>query len=125
MNEKLFGYRIKQSLNRGLDFDAKTLASLKSMRFQALEKHDTANRLWVLSPAGRITGQVWGPWDIAKQFFLPILILVVGLTAVNHWYQTQIQQEIVEIDAQVLTGDLPLDAYLDRGFAAWLKQSSE
>jgi len=24
----------------------------------------------------------------------------------------------------VLTGDLPLDAYLDKGFDAWLKRSS-
>ena len=125
MNEKLFGYRIKQTLNRCLDFDAKTLGRLKSARLQALEKHDSVNRLWVLSPAGRITGLVWNPWNIAKQFFLPILILVLGLTAVHHWYQTQIQLEIVEIDAEVLTGDLPLDAYLDRGFAAWLKRSSE
>ena len=27
-------------------------------------------------------------------------------------------------DAAVLTGDLPLDAYLDKGFDAWLKRSS-
>jgi hypothetical protein len=25
----------------------------------------------------------------------------------------------------VLTGDLPLDAYLDKGFDAWLKRSSQ
>jgi hypothetical protein len=56
---------------------------------------------------------------------LPLLMLVLGLLASNQWYQSQLQAEIIEIDTEVLTGELPLDAYLDRGFDAWLKRSSE
>ncbi len=32
--------------------------------------------------------------------------------------------DVEELDAQLLTGDLPIDAYLDRGFEAWLKKVS-
>jgi hypothetical protein len=39
-----------------------------------------------------------------------------------HWQQTQRLAEIEEIDAELLTDDLPIDAYLDRGFEAWLKK---
>jgi hypothetical protein len=31
----------------------------------------------------------------------------------------------VEVDSGVLTGDLPIKAYLDEDFQAWLKQASE
>ena len=30
--------------------------------------------------------------------------------------------ELAEIDSQLLTDDLPIDAYLDRGFQNWLKR---
>jgi hypothetical protein len=53
-----------------------------------------------------------------------MVVLVFGLLAINTWHQSQLVQEIEEIDAGVLTGDLPLDAYLDKGFDAWLKRSS-
>jgi len=43
---------------------------------------------------------------------------------VQYWQQNQRSAEIEEIDAQLLTDDLPIDAYLDRGFQNWLKQRS-
>jgi len=36
------------------------------------------------------------------------------LIAINQWADTQVAAEIEEIDAAVLPGDLPLDAYLAR-----------
>jgi hypothetical protein len=52
-----------------------------------------------------------------------MLVLILGLLSINHWRELQVAAEIEEIDAAVLTGDLPLDAYLDKGFDAWLKHS--
>ena len=52
-------------------------------------------------------------------------MLILGLVAINTWQQSQMVQELVEIDSGVLTSDLPIDAYLDRGFDAWLKRSSQ
>jgi hypothetical protein len=32
-------------------------------------------------------------------------------------------EEIEEIDSAILTGDLPINAYLDNSFDTWLKRS--
>jgi hypothetical protein len=55
---------------------------------------------------------------------LPMAVLILGLIAVNQWRDSQLAAEIEEIDTAVLTSDLPIDAYLDKGFDAWLKRSS-
>jgi hypothetical protein len=38
------------------------------------------------------------------------------------WEQNRRAAEVEEIDAQLLTDDLPIDAYLDRGFQNWLRK---
>jgi hypothetical protein len=55
---------------------------------------------------------------------LPIAILIAGMSGVYTWQQYQRAAEVEEIDAQLLTDDLPIDAYLDRGFQNWLKKTS-
>ena len=34
-------------------------------------------------------------------------------------------RDIEETDAAILTSDLPIDAYLDRGFQNWLKHGTD
>ena len=120
MNEQEFGYKIKQSLNHGLALEEGTLARLKAAREQALERQRaTASRLsWAAD------GPV-SPRFVVSRLVLPALVLALGLFVVNYWHQAQLAQENAEIDAEVLTGDLPIDAYLDKGFDAWLRRSSE
>jgi hypothetical protein len=50
------------------------------------------------------------------------MALAISLAAVYTWEQKQRAAEIEELDALVLTDELPIDAYLDRGFEAWLKK---
>ena len=38
--------------------------------------------------------------------------------------QEQRAADVEELDAQLLADDLPIDAYLDRGFETWLKKVS-
>ncbi len=125
MNEKQFGYGIKQALNRGLELDTTTLDRLKAARFQALENHKPADQSLVLVSPGNASHSLDDRRSIVIRILLPLLILVMGIFASNNWYQSQLLEEIIEIDTEVLTGDLPIDAYLDRGFDAWLKRSSE
>ena len=125
MNEKQFGYRIKLALNRDLTLDAQTLDRLTVARFQALEMQQATVRSLVLVSAGNAGNSLVDLRSIAARILVPLFILAFGLFASNHWYQSQLQEEIIEIDTEVLTGDLPIDAYLDRGFDAWLKRSSD
>lgn len=125
MNEQQIAQRIKQYLNLGLSLDAVTLAKLKAARERALERHHVAEPYPVLAWAGQVTGIAGGSRSAVSRLLLPALVLALGLFVVAYWYQAQVSQENVEIDAAVLMGELPIDAYLDKGFDAWLKRSSE
>jgi len=124
MNEQQIAYRIKQYLNRGLELDAGKLVRLKAAREQALAHQRVESRIPVLAWAGNIIGKSGGPSTLVPRVLLPMAVLILGLIAINHWRDSQLAAEIEEIDAAVLTGDLPLDAYLDKGFDAWLKRPS-
>ena len=124
MNEQQIAYRIKQLLNRGLDLDAGKLARLKAAREAALVRQRVESRVPAWAWADNVIGKSGGPSALLPRLLLPMAVLILGLIAINQWRDTQIAAEIEEIDAAVLTGDLPLDAYLDKGFDAWLKRSS-
>ena len=124
MNEQQIAYRIKQLLNRGLDLDASKLARLKAAREAALVRQRVESRVPVWAWADNVIGKSGGPSALIPRVLLPMAVLILGLIAINQWRDTQVAAEIEEIDAAVLTGDLPLDAYLDKGFDAWLKPLS-
>ena len=125
MNEQQIAYRIKQLLNRGLDLDAGKLARLKAAREAALVRQRVESRVRVWAWADNVIGKSGGPSALFPRLLLPMAVLILGLIAINQWRDTQVAAEIEEIDAGVLTSDLPLDAYLDKGFDAWLKRSSQ
>ena len=124
MNEQQITYRIKQLLNRGLDLDADKLARLKTAREAALARQRVGSRVPLLAWADNVLGKSGGPSALIPRVLLPMAVLILGLIAVNQWRDSQLAAEIEEIDAAVLTSDLPIDAYLDKGFDAWLKRSS-
>ena len=124
MNELQIAYRIKQHLNRGLDLDAGKLVRLRAAREQALARQRVESGIPVFAWAGNVLGKSGGLSTLVPRVLLPMAVLILGLIAINHWRDSQVAAEIEEIDAAVLTGDLPLDAYLDKGFDAWLKRPS-
>ena len=60
-------------------------------------------------------------WSILASA-LPLLVLVVGLMAIQWVQQDNITSEIAATDSALLTDELPPDAYMDAGFAQFLKQ---
>lgn len=124
MNEQQIAYRIKQLLNRGLDLDPDKLARLKDAREIALKHQPRPTRVALWAWSDNVLGRSDFTSKLVRRTLLPMAVLVLGLIAVNHWRDSQRAAEIEEIDAAVLAGDLPLDAYLDKGFDAWLKRPS-
>jgi len=58
----------------------------------------------------------------------PLLIagaaLVAVLIGVSYWQNaSNPANELAEVDVGLLTDELPINAYLDRGFDSWLKRS--
>ena len=123
MNEQQTAYRIKQVLNRGLELDPGKLARLKDAREGALARQRTRALAPVVAWAENVTGG-WGGSYLLSRVVLPTVLVIFSAVAIYQWRDTQQAAEIEEIDAAMLTGDLPLDAYLDKGFDAWLRRSS-
>lgn len=126
MNEQHFAYRVRHHLNQGLDLEPSTLARLKAAREQALDCQLVKAPGLIAQFAGAAgAGDFSAPGRTFSRILLPLAITVSGMVAVTMWHQQQQAAEIEEIDAAVLTGDLPIDAYLDKGFDAWLKRSQQ
>jgi Protein of unknown function (DUF3619) len=53
--------------------------------------------------------------------FLPLVVLVVGLVAIPSLQNDFRANEVAEIDAALLTDDLPPAAFIDPGFAEFIK----
>jgi Protein of unknown function (DUF3619) len=53
----------------------------------------------------------------------PLLALVIGLAGIAYWEDHQRTAELADIDAAMLSDNLPLDAYLDHGFNAYLTRN--
>jgi hypothetical protein len=56
----------------------------------------------------------------SARLWLGIGIIVAAAFGYQQWQAYQQVNEIVELDAQILSSDLPIDAYLDQGFRNWL-----
>jgi hypothetical protein len=123
MNEKeqmQFGNRARHLLDQGA-VAPEIAERLKKAREYALERQrpEPAPALaWVDNVTGRLGG--WS--GLALRVVLPLAMLIASGAAIYTWQQNQRANELEEIDTQLLSGDLPIDAYLDRGFQSWLKK---
>lgn len=126
MNDEIqFAYKIRQLLSQGLRLKPGQSERLRAARERALAGQRVAEpafaMLWSDGLAARLGG---GPVFLSR-IAVSVLFLVFGLVGITYWQKTQQAAEIEEIDAALLTSDLPLDAYLDKGFDTWLKRSSQ
>ena len=121
MNEQQFGNKVRHILNQGTTLDAAKAERLRAARELAL----SAQRPEPL-PALRWADNVFGSFDswggASVRLVLPAVALIVAVAGIYKWQENQQLAEVVDIDAQLLTDDLPIDAYLDRGFQNWLKK---
>ena len=58
------------------------------------------------------------------RYLIPLAALVLGLIGVVYMQTNGPSSDIADIDAGLLTDELPINAYLDKGFDSWLKRSS-
>ncbi len=129
MNEQELAGEIVQHLDRGLgDIKQGTLYQLRSARLSALDGHrEVPQRVFGLAWAGGLTSYFGdgGYFNLNVRRLVLAALLLLGSIGAVYW-QISIQgNDIAAIDASLLTDDLPIDAYLDRDFEAWLKRSSQ
>ncbi len=121
MHETQFAYRVRQHLNQGARVEPRVAARLRAAREQALAHH-RAEPMAGLALASNAIARIGGARGLSLRVLLPLVVLAVAFATTYVWQQTQRAAEVEELDAQLLSSDLPIDAYLDQGFAAWLKR---
>ena len=123
MNELQFARRIRHILDQGIRLDASITERLRAARQLALSRQ-RPEPAPVLAWVDNTFGNGWGWAGISARVLLPTAALIVAVAGIYNWQEKQRLAEIVELDAQLLTDDLPIDAYLDRGFQNWLKTNA-
>jgi hypothetical protein len=122
--KKLTGY-----LDAGTaDLKAGTAYKLQLARQAALARlaepqRVTATRMTpALAGAGGMGGSTGsGPgFRINAKLWLGILLIVAAGFGYQQWQAYQQLSDLEETDAAILSSELPIDAYLDRGFQNWL-----
>jgi hypothetical protein len=63
-------------------------------------------------------------WLTHWWLWVGIAVIAAAAFGAQQWRAYRQLLAYEELDAQILSSDLPIDAYLDRGFDAWLKSSS-
>jgi hypothetical protein len=126
-----FGLRIAARLSDAADelpYDVSE--RLRAARVQALGKRKitatrTATSVAMSGGAATLTfGNEHLNWWDRVVAVLPLLALVLGLITINIIQNDNRTSELAEIDAALLTDDLPPTAYTDPGFAQFLKLNS-
>jgi hypothetical protein len=76
-----------------------------------------------VSKSGAATLGGFTPWWQRAAAALPLFVLVLGLVAIDHWAARERVVAAADVDAQLLSDDLPPAAYSDPGFAEFLRST--
>jgi len=64
-------------------------------------------------------------WLRAGVAMLPLILVAIGLLGISIWHELDVADETADVDLAVLTDDVPISAYADRGFGVFLKNSKQ
>lgn len=127
-----FAYRVRRALDENIAvLPASTTEKLASARKEALSRKKKEASGRILAPRRTLTGSVGGffqepaAWLGRMGFAVPVIVLAAGLISIYKFEQQQRISDMAEIDALVLSDELPLSAYLDHGFNAYLAKRGE
>jgi hypothetical protein len=122
MRERDFAHKVRHFLNLGTErIERKTADRLFHGRQNALaHQRVSAAQLGLAGVGGIDLGSIL-PYARAIAALIGLSLAVV---AADYWNSYQQALEYEEIDSALLADDLPINAYLDRGFHAWLDQHS-
>ena len=130
--EARFGVRVASMLGERAQATAPDISErLRFAREQAISRAQAARRLAsapapvVVSRGGvaALAGQLG--WWFKLGSAMPLALLVAGLVGIAHVHDQAQIAAVAEVDAALLSDDLPPAAYTDPGFAEYLKTSRE
>ena len=119
MNENEFGARMKPWLERSAAQVGEMQATrLKAARLRALDAFQEPVRLFGVLRVSRGTAELIHYSFLQRALLLlPLIALLVALGIRSMGDR---ETDLGELDAQLLTQELPPDAFLDQDFRSWL-----
>ena len=131
--EARFGVRVASMLGERAQSTAPDISErLRFAREQALTRAQAARRQVQAASAPVVVGRgraatLANPlgWWFKLGSAAPLALLVLGLAGIAHVHDKAQIAAVAEVDAALLSDDLPPAAYTDPGFAEYLKTSRE
>ncbi|MEP7156409.1 MAG: DUF3619 family protein [Betaproteobacteria bacterium] len=124
MDEKEIGQKVARTLDWGLTRLADDkLARLHAARQKAMGAYRAPVKvLGLVTVSGQALDMV--NWIRKPLFWLPLLAIALAVFTYSWNGGDDDTDAVGELDAKLLTGELPIDAFLDKDFASWVKESS-
>lgn len=125
MNKDDFTKQIITILNSGLnDIRPEVARKLQAAREQACAAAEHTSHKHKLQSAHSLT---WSDWIRHHRAGFVGMLFVLALSTVAVMWQTSFsnEEDTAEIDTALLTGDLPVNAYLDGHLSKWVNNSSD
>ncbi|HEY3461298.1 MAG TPA: DUF3619 family protein [Casimicrobiaceae bacterium] len=127
MNEREFARNVVETLDRSAaELRPGTVYRLRQARAAALDAVGATVAVGELATAqGPVGGWFAGGRTSAVRWLgVALAVATLGL-GYQQWHTVQQVHEFEDLDMHLLASDLPIDAYLDRGFQNWLRTSYE
>ena len=125
MNQVETAKKITAYLDQGTaQLKAGTAYKLQLARQAAVARAEAPQRSSELALTDARSGSLAGGRPLLgdARLWIGILLIVGGVLIFQNWQIAQQTRDIEETDAALLTSELPIEAYLDRGFQNWLKE---
>ena len=132
-----FAYKVRRALDEKVStLPDSTIERLSAARKLAISRKKPETALHVLAKQGRLAGaggtgtmgnrfnNPFG-WLVRVGIAVPLIVLIVGSFGIYQYENDRRINELAELDAAVLSDELPLTAYLDHGFDVFLNKRGE
>jgi hypothetical protein len=129
--EELFAAKVRLALNQSASrLDDRIVRRLEQARGAALARHKPQAALAVSAapalagttmrgnlPAGGDSNNWW-----RASWLIPVVAVLLGVALLHQSRQASQTAELAKLDAEMLADELPISAYLDKGFHRYLQQ---